>query len=197
MGPVVGAFFTPQSALQIDLVNCDSGAAIYRNERYNIYGTLVTSNSVYRNGGAVDGGTPISQRPTATTFARPQRPFLCFPLSIWNDTVGSAVTVTVFWLNNATTTLPNNAQVWFDLEYMGDSGSPITSFATCGLATPLTAPTTWTSDAVSVWTGASGTKCQWATSITVTPRQNGYFTLYPKIGAAISNFYFDPKPVLS
>ena len=196
-GPVAGAFATAQSVLQIDLINCDSGATIYRNERYNIYGTLLTSGAVYRNGGAVDGGTPVSHKPTTAAFCRPQRPFLCFPLSIWNDVIGSPVTVTVFWLNNSTITLPNNAQVWFDLEYMADSGSPITSFATCGLVTQLTVPTTWTADAVSVWTGASGTKCQWATSITVTPQQKGYFTLYPKIGAAVSNFYFVPKPVLS
>ena len=123
-GSVVGAFTAAQLALQIDLINCDGGGAIYRNERYNIYGNLLTSKGIYRTGGAVDGGVPISQNIAATSFCRPQRPFLGFPLSIWNDTVGSPVTVTVYGALNGVSTRPTNAQFWFDMEYMADPASP-------------------------------------------------------------------------
>ena len=39
-GAVVGAFVGDAAADQIDLINCDSGSAIIRNERYNLYGIL-------------------------------------------------------------------------------------------------------------------------------------------------------------
>ena len=195
-GSVVGAFAAAQLALQIDLINCDGGGAIYRNERYNIYGNLLTSKGIYRTGGAVDGGVPISQNIAATSFCRPQRPFLGFPLSIWNDTVGSPVTVTVYGALNGVSTRPTNAQFWFDMEYMADPASPLSSSAGSGLANALSTPVTYAADAVSNWVGLVATNAPFAMSVTVTPQQKGYFTIYPKAGTS-GSVYFDPKPVLS
>ena len=195
-GPVVGAFVTTQAVMQVDLVNCDSGGAIYRNERYTIYGNLQTITALYRTGGAVDAGVPIVHNLVATSFCRPQRPLLGFPLSIWNDTVGSPVTVTIYGALNGTSTRPTNAQLWFDMEYMADSASPISSLASSGLATPLSTAVTYAADAVSTWVGLSGTKALFVMSVTVTPQQKGYFTLYPKAGTS-GSVYLDPKPVLS
>jgi hypothetical protein len=61
----------------------------------------------------------------------------------------------------------------------------------------LTAHTTnAVADAVSVWTGAGATNRPFSLSVTFTPQQKGYVTVYPKLSGAFG-FYLDPKPVLT
>jgi hypothetical protein len=69
-----------------------------------------------------------------------------FPIAFWNDTVGTAVNVTIEGVFVGST-MPNNDQVWIDVDYFGSSSSPIASTVSGSKAnnaatpTPLTAST--------------------------------------------------------
>lgn len=196
-GPLVQAFNVDSGAHNIDLVNCDSGANYYRNERWNIFGTLTTSATVTRSGGATDGTTPISHSIASSSYSRSWKPFNALPLVIWNNLVGATRTVTLYGIVLGTTNLPFNDQFWFEVFYMGSATSPDASMASNGLPTQLTPHSQIAvADSVSVWSGAGATKAPFSLSLTLTAQQKGYLTIYPKAGTSFS-LYLDPLPVLS
>ena len=193
-GPVVGAITLPAAVvLNLDVVNSDV-AGVIRNERHNYYGDEYTSFNggssvfaVYRTGGATDGATAVAHYIVPATPVRYWRPFNCIPLIIWNDVVGSPVTVTLYGVVMNSVVLPTPDRFWFELEYMGDSGSPIAFLAKSATAV---------ADAVSVWNNIGFTHTNFSIAVTVTPQQKGYLTIYPKVNDALA-YYLDPKPVLS
>jgi hypothetical protein len=195
-GPIVGSFTVSAATLNIDIVNSDSGANVYRNERYHQLGQTTTSTTVVRTGGATDGTTPISHYIQPTSLARPFRPYNSLPLMIWNDVVGVTRTVTLYGAVNILTALPRNDQFWFDLEYMGTSGLPIASLISTGLATPLSASATVAVTDGSTWSGLGGSNAIFSMSASFTAQQKGYVVVYPKASATY-NVYVDPKLVLS
>lgn len=197
-GAITGGAISGEAGLVIDLVNCDTGANTWRNERHTLEGDLVTSNTIFRTGGAVDGVTPISHQVGVSAFIKPHRPFNCLPLVIWNSLVGTPRTVTLYGVMLGTTNLPFNDQFWFDVEYMGDPLTPIASVISNGLATQLTTHTVVAvADGSSVWTGAGSPSGPFSLSSTFTAKQIGYLTIYPKVGVSGILFCLDPKPVLS
>jgi hypothetical protein len=82
-------------------------------------------------------------------------PFESAPISIWNTVTGSNRTITLYgiWFGSA---LPNNDQIWHDVEYFGASGSPLASLGSGTKANNLATGSAWTADSTSVWnSGAS------------------------------------------
>jgi hypothetical protein len=139
--------------LTIDLNRCDSGGTNYRNERHSRYGTLTTSTAVVRTGGSTDGATPISHQTSSTTNALfPHSLFDGTPLAIWNAVTGSNRNVTVYGIANDNR-VPNNDEVWFNVEYLGSTSNPQGSYGrggkgVLGTAAALTADTSaWDSAA--------------------------------------------------
>jgi hypothetical protein len=133
----ISATITGQGGLEVDLINCDSGDTNYRTERYRYEGTQTTETTIVRTGGASDGTTPISWKIVTGNSTR-YMPYECLPITIWNETVGNPVTLTVegIWGGGA---VPNNSDIWMDVEYLGTSGFPLGIFATNGPADPLDA----------------------------------------------------------
>jgi hypothetical protein len=131
----VAATPTTRSA-SVDLVSSDSAAAIYRHERYRFEGTLTPETTIVRTSGATDGITPLAWKVVTTANSTWQFPFESFPISIWNPTTGSSVTLTVYgiWGGGA---VPNNDDIWIGIEYLGDSGSPLASLVTSNKANVL------------------------------------------------------------
>jgi hypothetical protein len=166
----------------------------YMHERHNYAGDMTTDISIVRTGAASDGVVAVSHKIQTSANARWADPFTSEPLSIWNDTVGSAVTVTVYACITGAVSLPNKEDLWIDVEYLGTSGSPQGSFATSGNATIVdTAPNV--TDASS-WIGGTTTKFKMA--VTVTPQVKGPITVYVRAGkASVNAYYIDPKPVLT
>lgn len=106
-------------------VRCDVGATAYKSSRYSCDGTETTETSITRVGGAVDQtGQPQSRK--IVTTANPQwlRPFLAEDLAIWNSTVGADVTLTLHGTIHDDA-VPNNDDVWLEVEYLGSASSPI------------------------------------------------------------------------
>jgi hypothetical protein len=173
----------------VDLANCDSGAVNYRNERYTYAGAQTTETTIIRSGGASDGTTPVAGKIVTTANALLwQYPFEAVPIAIWNETVGSATTVTLYgiWGGGA---VPNNDDFWIEAAYLGSSGSPIASYASSGKADILASNAALTSDGSS-WGGST---TPFKTSVTFTPQQKGFIYVHPKMAKASTTLYYDPK----
>lgn len=175
----------------LQLVRCDSGDTNYRTERHGFTGVLTTETTIVRTGGASDGTTPIAWKVVTGAGSRWEFPFECVPISIWNEVVGSPVTITLqgIWGGGA---VPLNDEIWMDVAYLGTSGFPLgvkaTSGKADGLATAASLPAgsgTW---------GGSTTK--FALVATFTPQEKGPITLTVKAAKASSTFYIDPKPAV-
>jgi hypothetical protein len=191
LGASVTIAATPTAPLaRRDLIRCDSGDTNYRTERYDYTGTLTTETTIVRTGGASDGTTPISWKVITTANSERIYPFEVFPISIWNETTGSSVTVTVECRGAAT---PNIDEVWMDVEYLGTSGFPQGNFATSGHADLLATGTACTSSSES-WGGSTSS---FKLVKAITPQEKGPITVYVKIAKVSSTFYIDPKITLS
>lgn len=178
-----------------DVINSDSGNTNYRTERYEALGTLTTETTIVRSGGATDGTTPIAWKIVTTSgaqLARWQLPFESFPILIWNESTGSALTVDLYgvWGGGA---VPNNDDIWIEAEYLGDSSFPTGSFANSTKANMLATSAAVSSDG-STWGGST---TAFKLSVSLTPQKKGLILLRVKAGAAGSTFYVDPRPSIS
>lgn len=109
------------------LLRTDGSATNYRNEKYQYMGIQTVSTTIIRTNGASDGTTGVAMKLATTADSEWHTPFEAFPIAIWNSTTGSNVTVTIEGVYDAAA-LPNNDDVWIDVEYLGTSGTPLGSF---------------------------------------------------------------------
>ena len=179
-------------AAETILTNCDSGDTVYRAEKYSYMGTETTETTIILTGGASNGTTGFAKKIVTTANAKPLLPFEALPIKFWNETTGSAITVTLqgIWGGGA---VPNNNDIWVEAAYLGTSGFPLASFISDGLADPIA--TAAGQDAGSGTWGGSTTKFK--LNVTFTPAEKGEIWLYVKAGAASSTFYIDSKPVVT
>ena len=182
-------------------VRSDSGATAYQSGRYSLDGTETTETSITRVGGAVDANSQAQSRKIATA-ANVQwlRPFKAEPYAIWNPTTAANVTVTVYGTINAGA-LPNNDDIWIEVEYLGDSGSPLGELVTTTKASLLASNAAVSSDS-STWNGG-GSGAGWSPfKLTTTlsspqPGMAGYLYARVRAAKASTTWYIDPKIVLS
>jgi hypothetical protein len=155
-------------------------------------GTLTEETTIVRTGGASDGTTPIAWKVVTTANCTYSMSFECPPIAIWNDTTGSAKTATVegIWGGGA---VPNDDDIWLDIEYLGDASSPQGSFINDGKADLLTTAAAQSSSS-EAW-GGSTTKFKLAASFT--PQQKGWIYARVKCAKASSTFYVDPLVTLT
>lgn len=112
---------------ETQILRTDGAGTNYRNEKYQYMGTQTVSTTIIRTGGASDGTTGVAYNLTTTANPEWHIPFEAFPIAIWNSTTVSNVTATIEGVWNAAA-LPNNDEFWFDLEYLGTSGTPLGNF---------------------------------------------------------------------
>ena len=186
----IAANAASNGGLEATVIRSDSGDTNYRIEKYAFTGTQTTETTIVRDGGASDYTTPISWKVISTATCKPEVPFECLPISIWNETVGSPITVEVYAIKASG--LPTNADIWIDVQYLGTSGSPIASKATSGKVDGLATPTTYSSDD-SIWGGSLTSPGVFGMEVTITPEEKGPITVYPRVGVASTTFYIDPK----
>jgi hypothetical protein len=182
----------------LDVIRCDSGATNYRHERWLPAGSHVIETTIVRTGGATDGTTPISWKIVTTgTIINWNTPAVmeCMPMAIWNDTTAATRTVTVFgiWGGGA---VPNNDEIWIEVEYPGSSSTPIGTIATTTKSDPLATGSAVASD-TSTWGGSTTAFKLVATLSSPQPAMKGPFLVTVKAARASSTYYIDPAPVLS
>ena len=133
----------------VDVVTSDSSGTTYQQQRYRYEGTLLPETTVVRTGGASDGITPISWKITTTANSKWVDPFSSFPIAQWNATTGANVSGFLRGIVNAAA-VPNNDQIWMDLEYLGSASAPLGSFANNTKANNLATGTALAAD-TSAW----------------------------------------------
>jgi len=174
-----------------NFINCDSGDTNYRTEKYAYEGTLTTETTVVHSGGAGDGTTPISWKIVTNADAELLFPFESLPIAIWNETTGArTVTVQGIWNSGS---LPDNDEIWMEVEYLGTSSSTKSSFASTGLADLLAPPAALTAGD-GTW-GGSTTKFKMVAPITVAEKGPIHVKVF--VAAQLATIYIDPKVVLS
>jgi hypothetical protein len=183
---------TPGSyPFRFDVIRCDSANTNYRNESYQYMGTGTTETTIVRSGGATDGTTAFSKKIVTNANANWTVPYEIPPISIWSDAVGLSKTVTVEGIASA---VPNNDEVWMDVEYLGSATSPIASRSTTTKANILATGAANTTSS-STWGGALSGNFKMV--VTITPQQKGPITIYIKIGKPSATIYIDPLITLS
>jgi hypothetical protein len=189
----VTKYATPTSfGATIQFINCSSSATAYEFEKANYYGTQTVETTIVRTGSeATDGVTPISYKLVSTANAKHAHPFAAPPIARFNTST-SSITVNVYGIWGGGS-VPNNDDIWMDVEYQNDAGTPLGSVATSGRASQLAAASAIASD-TSTW-GGSTTKFKM--SVTFTPDRAGTITVRIYVGAASGTFYIDPAPEIS
>jgi hypothetical protein len=173
----------------VRIIRCDSGDTNYRSEKFTYSGTLTTEITIVRTGGASDGTTPISWKVVTTANSERCYPFESFPIVIWNETIGSAVTATIECRGAA---VPNTDEVWMEATYLGTSGSSQATSSNT-VADPLATGVACTSSS-ETWGGSTAS---FKLVATFTPQEKGPITIFIKVAKVSSTFYFDPKITLS
>ncbi|PBB20554.1 hypothetical protein [Mesorhizobium sp. WSM4313] len=176
----------------VDFVRTGSSGVNYTQSRYRYTGTLTEETTIVRTGGASDGATPLAWKIVTTANSSVVFPFESIPIAIWNDTTGSAVTATIqgIWGGGA---VPNDDEIWIEVEYLGDASSPQGSFVNDSKADPLASAAGQTAGS-GTW-GGSTTKFELSKSFT--PQQKGWIFVRVKAAKPSSTFYIDPKITLS
>lgn len=180
---------------RVDVIGCNSSGNVQRNERYMRGGTLTTETTVVRTGGASDGTTAYSWKIVAPVENRVDTPFRTFDSEIWNDTTGSAKTLTVHVLtNNVTLT---DEDIWLEVEYLGSSGTPIVARTNDAMAI-LGTPSNQASDSGQAWTTTGvTTPLKQKLECTFTPQLKGTIRWRVCYSKASSTVYVCPKPDLT
>lgn len=140
----------------IDIVRSSSDTKTYIQRRYTYPGSLVEESTIIRTGGASDGTTGISWNINTNANALWGRQFEAFPIVIWNPTTAGNVTVTICGIINAAA-VPNNDDIWMDVEYLGSSAAPLGSYATTNRAATASG-TALTADSTSAWDGQASAR---------------------------------------
>ncbi len=166
-----------QGRLEVYLDSCDSGdpSSGPRSEAYTYQGSVKTDTAKYRTDGASDG-TPYSLMMTAnTTGVSFISPLVTRPIPKVIDTVGSEVTVTAHIAMEEGSTPLTESKCWMEVEYMGTSGSTLTSFLTDNNSTVISESSTDQASSTETWTGFTGTPVTQKLSVAFTPQEKGFY----------------------
>lgn len=179
-----------------EMHNCDDGDTNYRLWVEDYAGSIKQETVIVRSGGASDGTTSLSWKMVSSANAEYPLIVLDSPEIVqWNDTTGSAITVTVEIItDNVTLT---DAECWLEVQYLGTSGYPLSTFISDAKADVLataanqaTSTETWTA------TGLT-TPTKQKLSVSFTPQEKGFLHAVVKLAKASTTVYVDPLLVVT
>lgn len=183
---------------RVELHNGDSADTNYRLWIADYAGSIKSETTLVKTGGASDGVVPFSLKMTTSANASyPTVPLeSCELPALWNDVVGSPVTVTVDVLHDSATNL-TDADIWLEVQYLGTSGFPLSSFITDAKADVLaTAADQTASTATWTTTGMANPNKQ-KLSVTFTPQEAGFLQSKVVLAKASTTAYVDAKQQVS
>ncbi len=178
-----------QGGIEVRVVNCDSADTNYRYSYQTYQGTITQDIATYRSGGASDGTTGVSRKMVATANTKFYSPLVSDPIIVWNETLGSVTATVEVITDNVTLT---DAEAWIEVEYLGTSGFPLSSFSSDRATNFLTTPANQTSSSVT-WTTGIGTPIKQKLSTTFTPAEKGPIKVRVMYAKASGTMYFCPK----
>jgi hypothetical protein len=179
--------------------NIDSGATNYKLKIEDWAGTITSETTFVRTGGASDGTTTLAWKMVSNTKPVPGDSITALEtdeMVVWNDTTGSAITVTVEILRDSATALKDD-EIWLEGHYASSGSDPQYAFATDERADPLATTANQASSSASwITTGMANPNTQ-ALSITFTPQAKGYVYLKVCLAKTSTTVYVDPYPVVT
>ena len=188
---------TPGAGSVYELFNCDGGDTNYRYRKATEFGTIQDETTIYRDSGSSDGTTNWSLKMVSGANAEyPVNTIDTPEFTFWNETVGSAITVTVEIAQDGTTTALNDDEIWLEVMYLGTSGFPLGSFISDSPASVAATPAAQANSS-EAWTGLSGTNKKQALSVTFTPREKGVVHGVVRLAKASTTVYVDFLPTVS
>lgn len=186
-----------QACLRAEMWNCDNASTNYRLWVEDAYGSIKHETTLVKTGGASDGTTPLSWKMASSANASFPLP-LCSPeiASAWIDSTGSAKTITIDILHDSATALKDD-EVWVDVSYLSDSGTPKTSRVADSKADILaTGADQATSSATWTTTGMANPNKQ-KLEVAFTPQQKGVALVKVCLAKASTTVYVDPVAQVS
>lgn len=184
-----------------EMHNCDASDTNYTLVISEYAGSILSDTGVYNDAGASDGTTRLSWK--MVTAANAEYPVIHLEspeIVRWNDTTGSAITVTVEIVHNSqgsgTNGVLNDDECWLEVMYLGTAGYPLGTWITdCKSDALATAAAQATSSAA--WTGdAAGWDTQ-KLSVTFTPQEKGFIHARVVLAKASATVYVDPLLTVS
>lgn len=179
-----------------EMYNCDSGDTNYRLWVEDFTGSIKQETTIVRSGGASDGTTSLSWKMATNADAEYPALVLESPeIARWNETVGSAITVTVDVVHNAQGSgsggALTNAEMWLEVQYLGTNGVPLGTFTRSRKALMATAADNASSSAT--WTTtALASPVKQRLSVTFTPQEKGVIQARIVVAKASATVYVDP-----
>lgn len=182
---------------QYEMYNCDDGDTNYKMRINQYAGTVLHNTSNYRNGGASDGTTPHSWNLVSNANCNYPDPAVRTPeIMIWNETVGSAITITAEIITNAGVTL-TDGEFWMEVRYLGTSGRPLGLYADNAKADVLASASNHPSSSATWTTSGLSSPVKQSVSVTVTPEEKGPLIVRFVLAKPSVAMYVDPKLTIS
>lgn len=181
-----------QGGPQIDMVNCDSADTNYRYYKQRYQGEIFQETTIVRTGGASDGTTPVSRKMVSSSNTHEFYDALVSdPCVFWNDTTGSAQTATIETVTDNVTLQDDEA--WIEVEYLGTSGFPISSWVSDRPTDVLATPADQTTSSVAWTTTGLTTPVKQKLSAAFTAQEKGLVMVRVHLAKPSVTMYFDPE----
>jgi len=177
---------------RVEMRNCAAGDVNYALWVEDYAGTVKHETTLVKTGGASDGTTPLSWVMVSGADAEYPLHILRSPeLQKWNETTGSAITVTVDFLHDSATNLQDD-EIWLEVEYLGTSGFPLAVFVDDAVADVVATPADQTTSAATWTTTGMSDPNEQKLSVTFTPQEKGLIIARICVGLASKTVYVDP-----
>lgn len=193
-GVLIGS--TPVPSSRVEMVYTDSANTNYRYALSDGYGDVTSETTIVRTGGASDGTTPISHKMvTAARVKYPSSVLVGPDMTVWNETTGSAMTLTVEVITDNVTL--NDDECWVEVDYLGASGSSLGSRITDAKADVMASAAAQASSSVTWTTTGLTTPTKQKLAVTFTPQKKGPIIARVALVKASTTVYVDPVITLS
>jgi len=141
---------------RVRLLRSGSAGVNVRSELYDYDGALTTELTAVRTGGAEDDVTLLAWKIVTTANVQFGRPFWTFPVGRWNGAVAADVVATIYGIINAAA-VPNDDELWINVDYLGAADSPLGSLKTTKKADALASAAALAAD-TSAWDGVASAR---------------------------------------
>lgn len=185
-----------------EMYNCDSGDTNYRLWIEDFAGNIKHETTIVRTGGASDGTTTLSWKMASSANAEYPHQTLVSPEIVrWNETTGSAITVTVEIIHDSQGAGASSAfqddEIWLEVQYLGTSGFPLGSFIDDAKADVLATAADQTSSSETWTTTGLTTPVKQKLAVTFTPNEKGFIHAKVHLAKASKTAYVDPELTVS
>lgn len=192
---------------RFEMYNCDNADTNYKLWVEDYAGSIKDNETVYRTSGASDGTTPLSW--IMSTSANSSYPLVKLnspEMVVWNDTVGTPITVTVEVVHDTNVASGQGAgassafqddEIYLSVQHLGTSGTPLGVFINDCKSSVLATATDQASSSAAWTTTGLTTPVKQALSVTFTPQKKGFIHAHVVMTKASKICYIDPMLVVT